>query len=643
MMPNFSPNVNAPDDRNGISGSKQDDASATTLPLPKVLTDLLLQTALLGIDTTAKLSKPTLELTKNTLLPHIILPLIQEIWGQYTPIRLQTWMKVVPTSWKNVGNLLWDTEAGQALGEKAGQLGEHVVDMASSDVARQCWIDVTIALIKLMEALHTPEVKALLDQFAVGACRFVDVLSSGKAKQVWFDGSDAVWALIEAGSDPVMVTSLAEGCAHICFALERERESLKQGRSKGSAAARGGGDSSAKVDRLIASKKRRERDRRQMETYPPGKRVVSGGVGRDGFEEALLDGLDGDIDMQEENQGDFEDKIYDNIDDMAGDEGPPQRVIVPMNSSENIGGDIGDQSKSAEVPFSNILNDADNNQDEAINPNVVNNDDSESEITTEIEDLRCDEDPLCNDDMHTQSSASEKPSPNRQDNAIAYEQDGNVDHAATLQNQIEQLDWRPHDDDDGIASEMYDTFEEPILQFYRRLNEVLVETRKQGKYDLQHLPRGDHRVKGDDKLEIDRDATSDAAADRGAISSPTTSPVVRALFGVRTKWWKLIIIASICGVATMCMLWFALGCYGFYVLLIGGGHAYHSPLMPPYTMQQPSNIVIQLVTSKSKEMIDACDANTNSKECLTNSDGVASISLDDWNKLKVDVDAIIDI
>ena len=137
----------------------------------------------------------------------------------------------------------------------------------------------------------------MLDQYTVDARRFVDVLSSGKAKQVWFDAADTVWALIEVGSDPVMVTSLAEGCAQVCFALERERDSLKQRRRKGDGA--GGAGSDAKVE---ASKRRRERDRRQMGTYPPGTRVVSESGGRDGFEEALLDGLNGAIGRREENQ-----------------------------------------------------------------------------------------------------------------------------------------------------------------------------------------------------------------------------------------------------------------------------------------------------------------------------------------------------
>ena len=83
-------------------------------------------------------------------------------------------MKVVPSSLRNVKDLLLETDSGKELGEKTLNLGENLVDVTSSDAARQCLIDYTVLLIKLLEALHTPEVKSMLDQAAVGACRIVD-------------------------------------------------------------------------------------------------------------------------------------------------------------------------------------------------------------------------------------------------------------------------------------------------------------------------------------------------------------------------------------------------------------------------------------------------------------------------------------
>ena len=594
----------------------------------KAITDLLVQTALFGLDTTAKLSKPTLQLTKDTLLPQIFIPLFQEIFEQYVPDRLQTWMKVIPTSFSNVGNLLWDTESGQTLGQKAGKLSEVFVEVTTSDAARQCWIDATIAIIKLMESLHTPEVKVLLDQFAVGACRFVDVLSTGKAKQLWFDASEAVWALIEVGSDPVMVTSLAEGCAQICFALEHERESLKErrrARVSSTDVEEGGNDRNEQLQKIYSSKRRRERDQRQMGTYPPGKAVIGEGEGRDGFTEALLNGLDG----QRGGEQEFEDYIYGNFDDdMAEDVGPPQRVLVPTSSTDNIEG----RGETTDTTGNNRTahDEADNHR------NIGTNADCESEITTEIEDLGGDGGNLIDyNDVDTQSSASEKSNTNRRENAkLAYEQDGrSVEYRTLLQDEVDQLDLSPNDND-GAASEMYDTFDEPILQFYRRMNEVLVETRKQRRVDdSQYTARADKPSKNDGKFESERNVPSVTLIDKDA--PPPTAQ--KGLFGIgKKRWWKLIIIASICGIAAMCMLWFALGCYGFYILVLGSkAQVYQHPLPTMNGIQQPSNVVIQIVAPSHQEV--QCDASGTSNE----NTGISTITLDDWNEMKLGVDRAI--
>ena len=608
----------------GRTKKKEDDGPV------KAITDLLVQTALFGLDTTAKLSKPTLQLTKDTLLPQIFIPLFQEIFEQYVPIRLQTWMKVIPTSFSNVGNLLWDTEAGQTLGQKAGKFGEVFVEVTTSDAARQCWIDATIAIIKLMESLHTPEVKVLLDQFAVGACRFVDVLSSGKAKQLWFDASDAVWALIKVGSDPVMVTSLAEGCAQVCFALEHERESLKERRRARGTDVEGGNDSNDRLQKIYASKRRRERDQRQMGTYPPGKAVIGEGEGRDGFTEALLDGLDG----HREGEQEFEDYIYGNFeDDMAEDVGPPQRVLVPTSSTDNIEGG----GKTADAPDDNrSAHDETNNHQ-----NVGTNADCESEITTEIEDLGGGGRNLIDyNDVDTQSSASEKSNTNRRDNAeLAYEQDGRrVEYRTSLQDEVDQFDLIPNDND-GAASEMYDTFDEPILQFYRRMNEVLVETRKQRNVDdLKYTARGGKTSKDDGKFESERNVPSATSIDKD--TSPPTAQ--KGLFGIgKKRWWKFIIIASICGIAAMCMLWFALGCYGFYILVIGSKTQVYQHSLPVMNgVKQPSNVVIQIVAPSRQEV--QCDASGANNEVGSKHNRVSTISLDDWNEMKLGVDKAIE-
>jgi hypothetical protein len=536
-------------------------------------------------------------------LPQIFMPLFVEVWEQYVPSRIQTWLKVIPTSLKNLANLLCDTEAGKALGEKAGQLGEDVLDVASSEVARQFWIDATVVLIKFFESLHTPEVKALLDQSAVGACRFVDVLSSGKAKQVWFDAGESLWALIEVVSDDVMVTSLADSCAQICFALENERESLKQRRSKG-----------VLNQKDLMSRRRRERDQRQMEAYPPGKVVLRDGEGRDGFSEALMDSL-GRFKLDE-----FDEQTYD---------GPPQRVIVPTISSNHLERGSSHEVDSA-VP--KTMHEIDNSEDSANNPNS-RSDDSESEITTEIEDLQCSEDTIDHEIVHKETSESEKRTVDRRVNkTLYYEQDANGDYNEIHEEHVGQLHWQSNED--GAASVMHDTFDEPMLQFHRKINEVLTEARKQLK-DVRHL-RGDKQPVQDGGAKDDGCAQSKYQPDH-THSIPKEST---GLF--RFQRWKLIIIASLLCVATMCMIWFALGCYGLYILASGGWRIYQPLPILNNKVQHPSNIVIQIVTTESKQIANACDA-AGGNGAVHDNDKVASITWDEWNKMKLGVERAIGV
>eukprot|EP00984_Skeletonema_dohrnii_P030836 scaffold22661_cov157-Skeletonema_dohrnii-CCMP3373.AAC.6 len=607
--------------RNDMSNTKNDDVrennnnNASSAPLPKALTDLLLQTAILGIDTTAKLSKPTLALTKNTLLPQIILPLLTELWETYAPDRLQTWMKVLPSSLKNVHDLLWETNAGKQFGQTSFQLGEDVVDMISSEVARQYCIDVTVVLIKFMDALHTPEVRKLLDQFAISMCRLVDVMSSGKAKQIWFDVSDTIWAALEVGSDDVMVMALAEGCAKVCFALERERESLKR-RKRGGVGGDGsdevGRSGKVKTERLIAaSRRRKERDQRQMETYPPGKEVLRGEGGRADIEDALMDGLgsftrdDDQQQREDDNVLDDADQIYINMSSIVdNNDRPPQRVIVHTTSMEDH-----------PQPFPD--------------PNSVLDRDDESEITTEIEDLRRNDRVVeqCNDLRPQSSSASTQMTDNRhqQEGALVYEDErGNpLDNDAL--SKYDDVD----DEQDGV-SEQYDNFDEPVLQFYRRLNDVLTQTRKETNLrealekkqnDASSKRAGYANVQHDDRSiePINQEKDADQSASH-------------ALFSISKKSWKLLFVVMICGTLTMCLLWAALGCYGFYMLFIAETHA-------PLTAAQVQPIVIQIASTSNQGLNNACTLETDQSD----RHDVASISLDDWKELKHDVDAAIDL
>jgi hypothetical protein len=93
--------------------------------------------------------------------------------------------------------------------------------------------------------------------------------------------------------------------------------------------------------------------------------------------------------------------------------------------------------------------------------------------------------------------------------------------------------------------------------------------------------------------------------------------------------------------AIVCLLWCALGCYGAYVLFVHGGIVVPAPSLPLPAPPPSSTLVIQLMSSQSRDTSGACAATANSEECLSKNDGGAAITLKDWEKMKLDVDAAI--
>ncbi|EJK66865.1 hypothetical protein THAOC_12168 [Thalassiosira oceanica] len=541
------------------SGEQHNDADVGGgFNMGQAIAGLLMQPLKVGIDTTAKLTQPTVAMTKQALLP-VMVPLFEEIWKNYAPGRLQTWMKVVPSSLRNVKDLLLETDSGKELGEKTLNLGENLVDITSSDAARQCLIDFTVLLIKLLEALHTPEVKSLLDQAAVEACRIVDALSCGRAKQIWFDLSDAIWALIEVGSDPVMVVSLAEWCAQICFALERERESLNERR---------------RLERIQA--KRTDRDRRQTKTYPPGKAVV----GSDTVEKAFANTLEK---KEQYRDGETRGQVYDRL---SEEDSPPQRVIVTSMSTEKV--DIVGQAQ---------------------HESSITRNESEVTLNLSIEDLRNNEEH--GDDLVTQSSAS-----NNKDD-LACE---SIDFETAIRAQLNQTSGNngevqeKHVEDEA---EMH-AFDESVLQFYRKLNEVLLESRKEARFQMYAKTP---LAQENDHVEIEHENTGNESV------KPNSAKLVvsNRLLGLSFRWWKLSLALIVTGTVLLSIIWFGLGCYGLYALTLSGGDARPSPFDLGSHLLQPKQpgVVIQLNVG------------------IQPSDQAASISVEEWEKMKIDVDSAI--
>jgi hypothetical protein len=100
--------------------------------------------------------------------------------------------------------------------------------------------------------LHTPEVKALLDQWSVLGCRLVDAAASGRNKRLVHDVSAMIYSGCELLADPSTTLALAEVTAYLCHALEMEDAAMHQG---------------DKDDADKQAARRHERDTYQKSTY----------------------------------------------------------------------------------------------------------------------------------------------------------------------------------------------------------------------------------------------------------------------------------------------------------------------------------------------------------------------------------------
>jgi len=173
------------------------------------------------LSTTGKLVAPPLMVTHKLLLP-ALWEGIKELSKSYTPQRVKDWFQIVSSSLYHVLDVLRNTHHGVVFRSRAMVVGADIADCITSDTSRQLITDSMATLIKLGEALHTPEFKSLLSQLNVLGARMVDAAASGRNKQLFHDIEEAAWSLIQLSSDPSTIVALAEVTATLCHTLEME-------------------------------------------------------------------------------------------------------------------------------------------------------------------------------------------------------------------------------------------------------------------------------------------------------------------------------------------------------------------------------------------------------------------------------------
>jgi hypothetical protein len=204
------------------------------------------------LSTTGKLVAPPLYITRTIILPNLWHATLDYI-ASITPTRAKSWFKILSSSVHHFFSVLRGTARGKVFQQRVVRVGGDILDSISSDNARQVLMDSMGCVVKTAEALHTPEVKALLDQLSVLGCRLVDTAASGRNKQLVHDVSAMIYSGFCLLADPSTTLALAEVTAYLCHALEMEDATMHQA------------DNQDNADQQAA--RRHERDAYQRATY----------------------------------------------------------------------------------------------------------------------------------------------------------------------------------------------------------------------------------------------------------------------------------------------------------------------------------------------------------------------------------------
>jgi hypothetical protein len=159
------------------------------------------------------------------------------------------------------------------------------------------------------------------------------------------------------------------------------------------------------------------------------------------------------------------------------------------------------------------------------------------------------------------------------------------------------------------------------------LNEVLEKSRKESNLRdvVKHMPSKEKKLQ--------KEIAVDANTDRNVTNvGNKTAPFSNFIETLHKNQRKIIVSVVLCGIATIFLLWFLLGCYGFCVILFGGGISHTNSLTTSTSkinaIQQTPVIIQVMVGHPTGDEHDK-------------SDGFASMTLEEWKQMTRDVETAI--
>ena len=187
--------------------------------------DLLKFTTGVALSTTGALVAPPLHVTRTLILPQLLAALRAQL-TDWTPRRLQDWLRIVASSVHHVVTLLQSTRRGIELRHSVVSVMVDVLDIMTSESFRQVIVDGMACTVKCAEAWSTEPARAATQQCAVTLTRIVQLLATQPSRQLTQDVARMVSGLAVLISDPTTIVALAQVTADLCYALEAEEAQL---------------------------------------------------------------------------------------------------------------------------------------------------------------------------------------------------------------------------------------------------------------------------------------------------------------------------------------------------------------------------------------------------------------------------------
>lgn len=265
-----------------MSFDDEDDKQSIVFVLEQLLTLIRIT-----FQTSSKIVTPALTQMMQTLVPTI-----QKVLQSLTPVKLHQYLELfVNTTYSIFKVVSRSTKGKEAISQLDSIISQAVFFLTSGNM-RQVFVEGMGMLVKAIDSLRTPEMKALLTSLPIFLIRVVDAGASGEAKILYHSIFEFWWQIIELFGQDETTVAFAEATAKFIHILEMEREGGRHiNRRRKQRRVKISGIYTRDSVRAINAKRRYQRNRYIQDTYSNRDILDDASLSGAGIEDAILSSL----------------------------------------------------------------------------------------------------------------------------------------------------------------------------------------------------------------------------------------------------------------------------------------------------------------------------------------------------------------